>query len=117
MGRARPKRPRSHETVGTVDKTTRLSGLTERDWRGCYDEGWAGVLAPEAMVHPAKFSLRLLRVLYAHGYAQGWWKRDSVIGDPFAGVGCGGIVAACQGLQWVGVELEEKFVELARLNF
>jgi hypothetical protein len=40
-----------------------------------------------------------------------------VIGDPFGGIGGGGIIAAYHGLRWVGVELEPNFVELAVDNF
>lgn len=34
------------------------------DWLGCYDERWQGILAPEAMAHPAKFSCGLISLLY-----------------------------------------------------
>lgn len=37
--------------------------------------------------------------------------------DVFGGVGCGGIAAAYRGLIWVGMELEPKFVDLAKANF
>jgi len=72
---------------------------------------------PEAFSHPAKFSPGLIQKIYAHGIEQGYFKSGDVIGDPFGGIGGGGIFAAYAGLQWVGVELEKKFVDLAKENF
>jgi DNA modification methylase len=86
-------------------------------WKGCYAERWADLLVPEAMAHPAKFAPGLLARIYDHGLARGWWRPGDQIGDPFAGVGCGGVLAAYKGLRWLGVELEERFVGLARRNF
>jgi len=43
--------------------------------------------------------------------------KGSVIVDPFGGVGTTGIEAASRGLQFIGCELEPKFVELAKQNF
>jgi hypothetical protein len=87
------------------------------DWRGCYAERWADLLCPEAMAHPAKFAPGLLARLYAHGFARGWWRKGDLVADCFAGVACGGVLAAYKGLRWLGVELEERFVALARRNF
>lgn len=85
-------------------------------WHGCYDQGWHGVIVPEAFAHPAKFSKGLIGRIYAHGLAAGWWRKGDVIGDPFGGVALGGIMAAYAGLGWVGVELEAKFIGLGNAN-
>lgn len=90
--------------------------MRESDWHGCYDESWKSVLSPSSMQHPAKFSLSLLIRLYDYGFVQGWWQPGSIIGDPFGGVACGGIVAAYRGLHWTGVELEPRFFGLAQEN-
>lgn len=87
------------------------------DWDGCYDGGWGDLIVPEAYAHPAKFRPGLIDRIYKHGFERGWWKRLDVIGDPFGGIGGGGIMAAFKGLRWIGVELEPKFVELAGKNF
>jgi hypothetical protein len=87
------------------------------DWTGCYAQGWGrDVLVPPAMSHPAKFARGLLTRLFDHGFKRGWWAKGSLVADPFAGVACGGIVAAYKGLRFVGVELEPKFHALALAN-
>src|SRR5215467_4042086 len=90
--------------------------VTLTDWHGCYDESWKGILVPEAIRHPAKFSCALMVRLYDYGFSQGWWKSGDLIGDPFGGVACGSIAAAYRSLRWVGVELEEMFYKLAQQN-
>ena len=93
------------------------------DWQGCYDEGWKGVIVDEAFRHPAKFAYGLVTRIYRHGLDRGYFKPGDLIGDPFGGVGLGGIVAAYHNLRWIGVELESHanagspFVELAQQNF
>lgn len=86
-------------------------------WQGCYDDGWQGLIVPEAFAHPAKMAYGLLRRIYAHIEACKWIKPDSVIMDPFGGIGTTGLVGAYKGYQVVSVELEQKFVELARENY
>lgn len=84
------------------------------DWHGCYRSGWKGLIHPDAFAHPAKFSRGLIRRIYAHGLERGYWRKGDLVGDPFGGIGTGGIMAARAGLRWVGVELEPRFVELAK---
>jgi DNA modification methylase len=86
-------------------------------WDGCYDGSWKGMIVDDAFAHPAKFSYGLITKIVEHGLLRGWWKPGDVIGDPFGGVGLGGIVCAYHGLRWVGCELEPRFVELANRNF
>ncbi len=87
------------------------------DWHHCYDDSWDGLIVDEAFAHPAKFSYGLITRIVKHGLARGYWRAGDVVGDPFGGIGTGGIVCAGQGMRWVGVELEPRFVELARRNF
>lgn len=87
------------------------------DQYGLYDGSWKGLIVDEAFAHPAKFSRGLICWIVEHGMVAGCWAKGDLIGDPFAGVGTGGIIAASNGLRWIGVELEPRFVELARQNF
>ena len=86
-------------------------------WENCYDGNWRGVLCKAAYQHPAKFSRFLIERIVAHAFEQGWVTKQSIIVDPFGGVACGGIVCAYRGLQWIGVELESRFISLANESF
>jgi len=87
------------------------------EWTGCYDKQWRGLIVPEAFSHPAKFSPGLIQKIYEHCRDQGYLKKNEIIGDPFGGIGGGGIFAAYAGIRWIGVELEEKFIDLTIENF
>ena len=87
------------------------------NWTGCYEGGWNGLIVPDAFSHPAKFSYALTRRMFEHARDNGWISPGSVVVDPFGGVGTGGIIAAYADIQWIGCELEQKFVDLARENF
>lgn len=86
------------------------------DWHGCYEDGWRGMIIPESFAHPAKFSYSLICRIVRHGLDQGYWKPGETIGDCFGGVATGGIVCGYHGLNWVGCELEPRFVELGNKN-
>lgn len=83
-------------------------------WFGCYDEAWKGVIPDSAFEHPAKFSKRLVERIIEHMEKRGWLVKEErpIIADPFAGVRLGGVIAAYRGYQWVGVELEQRFIDL-----
>jgi methylase of polypeptide subunit release factors len=87
------------------------------EWAGCYDSGWAGFITDESFCHPAKMAYGLTERIIKHGFEQGYWKANDLIGDPFSGVGCVGIMAAAHGLRYIGVELEPRFCALANRNF
>ena len=84
-------------------------------WGGCYDESWRDLIVPAAFAHPAKMSRGLLERIITHLFDCGV-ERDSLILDPFGGIGTTAIIGASHGLRVVCVELEPKFVELARQN-
>lgn len=86
------------------------------DWTGLYREGWQGEIVPEAFSHPAKFAPGLIRHIYDHVAAEGWIAPGDTVVDPFAGVALGALHALQHGLNWVGCELEPKFVALAEQN-
>lgn len=86
-------------------------------WEGCYDGNWQGLIIPEAFSHPAKFAPGLIKRIFQHCLEKGYLKKGQVCLDPFGGIGSGGIMATPMGIQWIGVELEDKFVDLANQNF
>jgi hypothetical protein len=91
--------------------------MLQSEWHGCYDDGWKGMIVDEAFAHPAKMAYGLLTRIVRRMVDEGWVEAGQVVGDPFGGIGTGGIVSAYYGLHWVGVELEPRFVELAGKNF
>lgn len=86
-------------------------------WHGCYNDGWKGFITPESFSHPAKFARGLIERIFDHCLERGYLERGSLMGDAFGGISTGGIIAAYRGLNWVGCELEPKFVKLAQDNF
>jgi hypothetical protein len=90
--------------------------IREDVWEGCYSEGWKGILVTEAYQHPAKFSRALIQRIYQHAREEGWLAPGQTVLDPFAGVCCGAFDALGQGIRWIGVELEPRFITLAKQN-
>ena len=85
-------------------------------WQGCYDQGWGKNLCPEAYSHPAKVSFKLAERIYAHAIENHWIEKNGTVLDPFGGI-CGfGFHAMVYGLNFIAVELEEKFVKLGEQN-
>lgn len=85
-------------------------------WADCYDDRWTGFIVPASFAHPAKYSKALIERIYDHCLALGWLSKGDRVGDCFGGVATGGLIAAYRGLEWVGVELEPRFVDWARQN-
>jgi len=86
------------------------------EWRGCYPSNWKGLVVTEAMAHPAKFSSKLIRKIYSHMQEEGWVTEGDNVLDPFGGVALGALEAMRLGLNWYGVELEEKFYQIGNAN-
>lgn len=86
------------------------------EWKGCYPSQWKGMIVPDAMAHPAKFSSKLIRRIYTHMKEEGWVKEGDTVIDPFGGIALGALDAMRLGLKWRGVELEAKFVDLGNWN-
>jgi DNA modification methylase len=85
-------------------------------WNGCYTSGWQGNIVPEAFCHPAKFSCALIGKIYDHVLKMGWVKAGDTVIDPFGGVALGALHSLINGLNWIGIELEPKFVKLGQQN-
>lgn len=91
--------------------------MSETVWRGCYDDGWRGLIVDEAFAHPAKMARGLISRIFDHLFAMGAIRTGSTVIDPFGGIGTTAIEGASRGCRVVCVELEPKFVDLAKRNF
>src|SRR3990172_7465649 len=81
-------------------------------WMGCYSDGWQGDLNPDAFAHPAKYSRGLIRKIYQHATEEGWLQAGDTVIDPFGGISAGSVDAMLKGINWIGNELEPRFVDL-----
>jgi len=90
--------------------------IIKHDWHGLYKESWGKTIVPEAYSHPAKFRPALIRQIYAHLLEQGYIEAGDIVLDPFGGVALGALHAMQNGLTWLGVELEARFVNLGQQN-
>ena len=86
------------------------------DWFGCYRRGWGKELTPEAYQHPAKASYGLAERIYAFLFERGYLAEGMTVLDPFAGIGGFAYHALKHGLNFIGCELEPKFVALGQAN-
>ena len=81
------------------------------DWYNCYRQSWKGEISPESFAHPAKFSRGLIRRIYAYLLDEGLLQAGDTVLDPFGGIGLGAADAVRYGINWVGIELEQRFVD------
>lgn len=88
--------------------------MIERDWHGCYGEGWGTRLQPEAYAHPAKVSYGLASRIVEHLLEYGWLKPGDAVVDPFGGIGGFALPLMTAGCHFVGVELERPFVDMGQ---
>lgn len=87
------------------------------EWFGLYRANWsAAPLVPEAYSHPAKVAFGLAEKIYKHMLEQGYIEPGATVGDPFGGIAGFSFHAMLNGLNWIGVELEPRFCELAQQN-
>jgi len=86
------------------------------DWRRLYGESWKGAIEDDAFAHPAKFARGLIRRIYEHALGLGWLQPGDTVLDPFGGVALGALHALGHGLNWIGMELEERFVLMGNRN-
>lgn len=85
-------------------------------WEGCYNLGWKGLICDEAFSHPAKYSRGLIFRIVEHAIDERWVQPRQIILDPFGGVALGALPALMNGINWVGCELEPRFVSLGCQN-
>jgi len=81
-----------------------------------YPSNWKGIIIPEADGAPGEILEQVDQAhLRAHA-GRGWVKPGDRVLDPFGGVALGALDAMRLGLNWTGIELEEKFHELGQQN-
>ena len=98
-------------------KSTNQQTNDDLIWRRCYDHGWnKNDLVAEAFSHPAKLAKGLGFRIVEHAMANGWIKAGDVCVDPFGGVATGALALMFAGVNYVGCELEPRFVVLAQQN-
>src|SRR5512146_700869 len=86
------------------------------DWWGLYRERWGETITKDASEHPAKYAPALIRQIYAHAVSAGWLAPGATVLDPFGGVALGAPEALRLGLNWYGMELEERWVRAGSEN-
>ncbi len=86
--------------------------VVESDWHGLYAGRWNNEIVPESMSHPAKFSRKLIQRIYEFALEEGMLAPGDTVIDPFGGVALGALDAMYNGLNWIGVEIEPRFVLL-----
>lgn len=82
------------------------------DWHNLYGKSWGDLIVPAAVTHPAKFSNKLINQIYDYLIEEGLLKAGDTVVDPFGGVGLGAEPATRRGVNWIGVELEQHFVDI-----
>lgn len=90
--------------------------MIQDDWHSCYKDSWQGIIVREAFVHPAKFARGLIYRIYKHCIDEGWLKAGDIVIDPFAGVSLGALDGMRIGIQFIGIELEPRFINLGKQN-
>lgn len=85
------------------------------DWFGLYKPYPKQAVVPESFTHPAKMGWDLCHKIFTRLEELGI-ERGSKILDPFAGIFTTGLVGSLRGYDVSGMELEPKFVDLARKN-
>lgn len=101
----------------TKIRLTDTAEMNKLDWYGCYDGSWQSApLVPDAYAHPAKIPFALAERIYRHMLAEGWLAPGDVVLDPFGGIAGTSFHACLYGCHWLGVELEQKFVDLGQQN-
>src|SRR4029077_412980 len=90
--------------------------MTVDTWEHCYGESWKGYILEAAFAHPAKASKALLFKIVAHAMAERWVRAADTVLDPFSGIGTTALPCLLQGINFVGCELEPRFVAWAQEN-
>jgi DNA modification methylase len=85
-------------------------------WTGCYEQKWKGRIVPDSFTHPAKMARGLVVRIYNHLLENELLHTGDTVLDPFVGIGTTVIEGANRSIRVIGVELESKFVGLARDN-
>jgi hypothetical protein len=88
-------------------------------WYGCYEsfKNWRKYVVPESYRHPAKMAPKLCDKIFKHLKKLGLLHEGITIIDFMAGISTTGILASLHGYNYIGVELEPRFIELSKKNY
>lgn len=88
--------------------------MKETEIYNLYLKKWGKDLIKTAYNHPAKMGRGMIAWLYEYLLANDYIKPGDTILDPFGGIAGGALDAMRLGLNWIGVELEWPFVDIAK---
>lgn len=89
-----------------------MTSITE-DWHGVYRGSWPrDLLVRRAFGHPAKVTFRLSERIYRMAIEEGWASPGMTVVDPFGGIAGFALHALLNGMNWVGCEIEPRYVAL-----
>jgi hypothetical protein len=83
---------------------------------GLYDSSWKGLVTEASIGHPAKCSHGLITWIFNYLIDNGYLHKGDICCDPFGGIFSTGIIGAGRGIKVVGVELEQRFYDIAQDN-
>jgi len=88
--------------------------IDQKAWRANTEENWNPKVQGNALSHKTgHFSAEYVTVGYTDCGCNAGWDAGIVL-DPFFGAGTVGIAAEKLGLQWVGIELKQEYVDIAK---
>lgn len=93
--------------VETEGHVTPEYGARFNIWRYNTGKGFS-TKDDEAFEHPAIFPEKL-----AEDHILSWSNKDDVVLDPFMGSGTTGKMAAIHGRKWIGMDLNQKYIDIA----
>ena len=88
----------------------------DEDWFGCYNTRRRVSPCAESSKHPARMSEKLVVKIIKYLKNMGEIESDSIVLDPFTGVGTTNIVCSLNGIPSYGIELEETYADIAAKN-
>ncbi len=89
------------------------------DWYGCYDKDakYNKFITPESFAHPAKMSWGLLERIFKHLQEMRLVQPETTIVDFMCGTSRTGTIAALEGYNFIGIELEQRFIDMSENNY
>lgn len=109
----RPRKPLSQEGMpGRYDSRNTINDLTGKEWLLLTRSYWETEPSPDdktSYAHPAPFLVRDVQKLISL-----FTKKGMTVFDPFAGVGTALLAALQLGRKAIGIDINPKYVELAK---
>ena len=73
-------------------------------------------MIPEAFMHPAKANWYMMEWIFDYLMEKNWLKKGDLVLDPMCGIGTTNIVTSLKGIHSIGIEYEQKFVDICLKN-